>query len=101
MHFVNEHSQSPPVDGLSMALIQNDFWGDVFRGSADGEGSTFIKDFGEPKISEFEVSIVGNEKIFWFKVSKDDILGVKVFKTGGDGSSVESGLIGGKGLDRS
>jgi hypothetical protein len=84
-----------------MALIQNDFWGDVFRGSTDGEGSTFIKDFSESKISEFEVSIVGNQKIFWFEVSKDDIFGVKVFKTGGDGSSVESCLIGGKGLDRS
>ena len=101
MHFVDKDSQSPPVDGFSMALIQDDFRGDVFRGSTNGEGSSFIEDFGEPEVGEFEVAIVGDEKIFWFEVSEDYVLGMKVFEAGSDGGRVESGLIGCKGFDRS
>lgn len=101
MHFVDKNSQSPPVDGFSMALIQDDFRGDILRGSTNGEGSSFIEDFGEPEIGEFEVTIVGDEKIFGFEVSEDYVLRMKVFEAGSDGGSVESGLIGGKGFNRS
>ena len=99
VHFVDKDSQSPPVDGFSVALIQDDFWGDVFGGSTNGEGSAFVQYFGEPKIGEFEVTIVGDEKIFGFEVSEDDVLGVKVFEARGNSGSVESGLVGCKGFD--
>jgi hypothetical protein len=99
VHFVDKDSQSPPVDGFSVALIQDDFWGDVFGGSTNGEGSAFVQYFGESKIGEFEVTIVGDEKIFGFEISEDDVLGVKVFEARGNSGSVESGLVGCKGFD--
>ena len=82
-----------------MALVQDNFRGKVFRGTADGKGSAFVEDFGESEIGKFEVSIVGDEKIFGFEVSEDDVFAVKVFEARGDGGCVEAGLIGGEGLD--
>lgn len=99
MHFVNKNSQSPPIDSLSVALVQDDFRGDVLRGTANGKGSAFIEDFGESEISQFEVSIVGDEKIFGFEVSEDNIFAMKVFEARGNGGCIESGLISGEGLD--
>lgn len=51
VHFINQDTESPPINGLSMALVENDFRGDVLRSTANGEGSAFIEDFGETKIS--------------------------------------------------
>ncbi len=99
VHFVNKNSQSPPIDSLSVALVQDDFRGDVLRGTANGKGSAFIEDFGESEISQFEVSIVGDEKIFGFEVSEDNIFAMKVFEARGNGGCIESGLISGEGLD--
>jgi hypothetical protein len=63
-----------------MALVENNLRGDVFRSTTNGEGSAFIEDLGETKISQFEVSVIGNEKIFRFEVSENDVLAMKVLE---------------------
>lgn len=52
IHFVDEHTQSPPVYSLSMALIQNNFRSNVFWSSTDCERSPFIKNLGKTKVSQ-------------------------------------------------
>lgn len=99
MHFINQNTESPPINSLSMALVENNLRGDVLRSTTNGEGSAFIEDLGETKISQFEVSVIGNEKVFRFEVSENDVLAMKVLEAGGDGSTVEPGLVGSEGFD--
>lgn len=51
IHFVDENTQCPPINRLSMPLVQNHFGRDVLWSSTNGEGSSFIQNLGEPKIS--------------------------------------------------
>jgi hypothetical protein len=79
-----------------VALVQDDFRGDVFRGTANGKGSAFIEDFCKPEIGQFEVSIISDEKIFGFEVSENNIFAMKVFEARSNGGCIESGLISSK-----
>jgi hypothetical protein len=79
-----------------VALVQDDFRGNIFRGTTNSKGSAFIKDFGKSEIGQFEVSVVGDEKIFGFEVSEDNIFAMKVFEARGNGSCIKSGLISGE-----
>ena len=99
VHLVDENSKGPPVDCLSVALVEYDLGGDVFGGSADGEGSSLGEELGKSKVGELEVAIVADEEVLGLKISEDDVLGVEVFEAGGDDRAVEAGLVGGEGLD--
>ena len=99
VHFIDQNSESPPVDCFSVTLVQNNFRSDVFWSSADGEGSAFGQKLGESEVCEFEVAVVADEKVFWFQISEDDVFAVEVFEAAGDGCPVEAGLVGGEGLD--
>ena len=66
VHFINEYTESPPINGFSMSLVKDDLRSNVFRSSTNSEGSAFIENFSKSKISQFQVAIIGNEKIFRF-----------------------------------
>lgn len=53
VHLIDENTQRPPVDCFSVALIEDDFRGDVFWGTADRERSSFSKEFRKSKVSKF------------------------------------------------
>ena len=78
-HFVDQHSQSPPINWLSVALILQDLRGEVLRSSTEGKGSIFNL-LGKTKIGQFEISISSNQNIFWFEVPVYDVFGVEVLK---------------------
>ena len=78
-HFIDQHSQGPPIDWLPVTLILQDLGSEVFRSSAEGEGSIFNL-LGKSKISQFEISISSNQNIFRFEIPVDDVFGVKVLK---------------------
>ena len=99
VHLVDENSESPPVDCLSVALVEDDLGSDVFGGSADGEGSSLGEELGEPEVGELEVAVVADEEVFGLEVPEDDVLGVQVFEAGCDDGPVEAGLVGGEGFD--
>ena len=98
VHFVDEHAEGPPVDGLAVALIEDDFGGDVLGRAADGEGPALGEELGKAEVSEFEVAVVGDEEVLGLKVAENDVFGVEVLEAGGDGGGVEAGLVGGEGL---
>lgn len=51
-HFVEKHSESPPVHWLPISLFFSfdDFWCQIFRGPAKGVGSVFVQFFGKTEI---------------------------------------------------
>ena len=69
VHFVDEHAEGPPVNSLAVALVEDDFGGDVLGRSTDGEGPALGEELGKAEVSEFEVAVVGDEEVFGFKVA--------------------------------
>lgn len=98
VHLVDQHSQSPPIHGLSMPLVEDDLGSDVFGGPADGEGPALSQELGEPEISQFEVAVVADEQVFRLQISEDDVLAMEVFEAGSDDGAVETGLVSGEAL---
>ena len=56
VHFINENSQSPPIDWFSMSLIQQYFWRNVLRSAAKSISSGF-DNFGESEICQFQIPV--------------------------------------------
>lgn len=63
VHLVDENSQSPPVDCFSVALVENDFWGDVLRSAADREGPALGQELRKAEVSKFEISVVADKEV--------------------------------------
>ena len=76
VHFIDQDTESPPVNSFSVTLVQNDLWSNVLRSSADSESSSFIQYFGKSEIGKFKIAVIRDKKIFWFEVSKDNIFAV-------------------------
>lgn len=98
MHFVDEYTQSPPINGFSVTLVKNDFRSDVFWSSANSECSSFVEHFCEPEVSELEIAVVGDQQVLRLQVSEDDIFVVQILETRSDSGCVESCLVGGERL---
>lgn len=66
-HFINQGSQTPPIDWFSMALFIENLRGKVLRGATDRKGIA-LRDihFGESKISESQIADFVNKNILWF-----------------------------------
>jgi hypothetical protein len=101
MHLVKQNSQSPPINGLTMTLVQNNLRGNVLRSTANSESSSLIENLGKSEIGKLQITVVSDQEILGFEISIDDILGVKVFKTASNSGSVESGLLSRERFDRS
>jgi len=82
-----------------VALIENNFRGDVLRCSANGEGSPLSQELSKPKVSKFEITVISNQKILRLEVSEDNIFAVQVFKATSDDRAVKTGLISCERLD--
>ena len=98
MHFIDENTQSPPINSLSVALVEDDFWGNVLRSTTDGEGSSLVQDLGKTKISQLKIPIIGNEQVLRLEIPENNVFGVEILKAWGDRGTIEPGLVGGEGF---
>ena len=62
-----------------MPLILQNLRGKILGCTTNSKGSVFDS-FGEPEISEFEVSVSANEHVFRLQIAINDVLTVKVFE---------------------
>jgi hypothetical protein len=74
-HLVDEDAQSPPVDGLAVSLVMEDFGSKILGSSTEGEGPV-LYDFGETEICKLEVTVRANQYVFWLEVPVNDVFGV-------------------------
>lgn len=93
-HFVNKNTKTPPIDRLTVTLIQKNFRSQVFWGSTKSISSSFTV-FGKTEVSEFKISVTCDQEIFGFKISIklekgalkepiDNVLRVEIFKHADD-----------------
>jgi hypothetical protein len=68
-HFVDKASQAPPVHFCAVPLLANDFRCEVLRSTTDGLGLVVLalKNFGEPKVSQFDVARFVDNDVLWFE----------------------------------
>lgn len=77
-----------PVNRLVVALRGDDFWSEVVRRAAKRPGDIWHI-FGEAKISDLDMTMTIEEKIFGLEISVDDVLSVEVFQCKGNLCGVE------------
>jgi hypothetical protein len=66
-HFINQGSQTPPINRFSMSLFIENLRGKVLRSATDRKGIALGDiHFGESKISESQIADFVNENILWF-----------------------------------
>ena len=89
VHFVGEDAERPPVDGLSVALVQQHLRRKIFGRPAKRVGSRFAV-LRETEIRKFQVPLVVDQNVFWLQVSVDNVLSVQVLEHQADLGSVKS-----------
>jgi len=66
-HLVDEDTEGPPIDGLAVALVEQDLRRDVLGRSAERVGArSRLHDFCEAKIGQFEIQIIIKQNIAKF-----------------------------------
>ena len=96
MHFVDEDPQSPPVNCLAVALVEDDLGGDILRSATHCKSSSFVEDLGKAKIRQPQVAVIAHQQILRLQVSKDNVLSVQIFETGDHSGSVKAALLSGQ-----
>ena len=71
-HFIQQDSECPPVNGLSMALVEQNLWRYIFWSSANGVGS-LSDNLGETEVNHLQVAIGANHDVLWLQVSVYDL----------------------------
>lgn len=90
-HFIDQHSQRPPIDGLVVSLGQDDFWGQILWGTTQRPRPS-LHSFREPEIGNLQVSVVVNQKILRLQISVDQVQRVQILERQHDLSGVEAGV---------
>ena len=65
-HFVDDAAKAPPIDGLVVSLLLNDFGGEVFRSAADGHGLFVleVEGAGEAEVGDLDVAALIKQHVF-------------------------------------
>ena len=63
-HLIGQNAQSPPVDRLSVSLIQKHFRRQIL-GRSTQSVSSGLTILGKAKICELQVPVLVNENVFW------------------------------------
>ena len=72
-HLIGENAERPPVDGLSVPLVQQDLGREILWGTAKSIGSC-LTIFGETEVSKLEVALTVDQDILRFQISVDNSL---------------------------
>lgn len=89
VHFVDEDAQGPPVDSLPVALVKQNFGGQVLGSPAESVSPGFYH-LGKAEVSQFQVAVLSNQQVFGLEVSKNDVLFVEVFEDKYDLSGIKT-----------
>ncbi len=92
-HFVKKNSESPPVDGFSVALVQQNLRSDVLRSSANGVCS-LCNDLCKAEVNHLQVAISANHDVLRLQIPVDNVETLKILENRDDLGSVESCLFG-------
>ena len=78
-HLIHQDAKRPPVDALSVALIQKHLWRDVLGRAAQ---RISLEDYllRKAKIRNFHKAVAVEKKIFGLQIAVDDIFFVQVLK---------------------
>lgn len=71
-HFVSQNTKGPPVNRLSVTLVQQNFWRQVLWSSAQRIGSGFAV-FCKTKICKFQIAFLIDQNVFGLEIPVDYI----------------------------
>lgn len=71
-HLVHKNTEGPPIDGLTVTLVEKDLRCDVLGGTANCEGALSYY-LSEAEIDHLEISIIGDHDVLGFEISVHDV----------------------------
>ena len=82
-HFIEEHAETPPIDGEAVTVGFDHLGSEVLRRSTEGIGLPIYRllDFAEAEVSQLEVPLGVKKDIFWLQVTVDDAIGVEMLQS--------------------
>lgn len=78
-HFIHKYSYRPPINWLSMALIEQDFRSNILGSTTNGVCS-LTNDLCKPKVNELQEAVVTNHDVLRFQVSVHNVFVMQVFE---------------------
>lgn len=78
-HLVRENAQRPPVDWLTVALVEEHLGRQVLRRPAQCV-SARLTVLGETEICELQVALLVNQDVFRLQISVDDVQRVQILE---------------------
>lgn len=79
VHFVDENTEGPPVNGLSVTLVQQHLRSKILGSTTECVGTSFAV-FGKTEIGKLQVAFIIDENVLWLEITVDDVLRVKVLE---------------------
>ncbi len=78
-HLIGQNAQGPPVDWLSVSLIQKHFRRQILGRSAQcvSSGLTVLS---KAEICQLQVAVLVDENVLWLQISVDDVLRMQILK---------------------
>jgi hypothetical protein len=85
--------ETEPISSLRVSFSNHDFRRNVLRRSTDGESQLFftVANFGQAKISDFNMPLRVQQYIFWLQISVDYISGMQILDGQQDFGGIELG----------
>jgi len=93
VHFVDENTKGPPVNGFAVTLVQQHLRSKILGGSAESVG-TSLAVLGKTEVGKLQVAFIINEDILGLEITVDDVLRVKVLKHERHLGAIEHGMFG-------
>ena len=87
-HLEREDAERPPIDGLAVALVEEDLGGEILR-RATQRVCARLAVLGEAEIGQSEVALLVNKDILRLQITVDDVQRMQVLEHECDLSCIE------------
>lgn len=91
-HLKQQDTQAPKIDHFTIAkIIEENFGGEIFGCSAKGVGELIGRKvgFAQTKIAEGHMASCVEKDVFWFEITIDNVMFVKMLECEGEFCDVE------------
>ena len=93
-HFVGQDAEGPPVDGVRVADLLQDFRSEILRSTAEGVRLLVLsQNLGEAEIGKQKIAILVQQNILRLEIPINNLLLVEVAEGQGDAQTVELGSL--------
>lgn len=93
VHFIDENTKGPPVDGLAVTLVQENLRCKILGSTTECVGASLAV-LGKTKVSQLQIAFIINKDVLGLEITVDDVLRVKVLEHERHLGAIEHSMFG-------